>query len=86
MPEITMPWGLGRATEQLVRVLPPYTRTEFDPVSQLTHFYDACGQRVDMSGNSTGKAYLTITMSRPHDSSQNAPQGGDDTRNDEDND
>ncbi|MEV7005539.1 putative ATP-grasp-modified RiPP [Streptosporangium sp. NPDC051022] len=80
---VAMPWGLKRATKHLTQIPQPYATTELDPVSQLTRFYDAQGTLVDMSREGTSRAYLTVTMSRPEDGSQNAPQGGDDTRNDE---
>lgn len=83
---VMMPWGLGRATKHRVQAPLPYARTELDPVSQLTRFYDVQGVLVDMSREGTSRAYLTVTMSRPEDGSQNAPQGGDDTKNDEDSD
>lgn len=76
------PWGLGRATGHLQEVSLPYATARLDPASQLTIFYDAQGVIVDMGGGGTNRAFQTITVSRPGDGAQNAPQVADDSSND----
>ncbi|WP_030907403.1 putative ATP-grasp-modified RiPP [Streptosporangium amethystogenes] len=77
------PWGLGRMTQRLPEVLPPYETTSFDPATQLTRFYDAGGAVVDM-GKGTNRSFVTVTVSRGGggDGSGGAAQVADDSEND----
>lgn len=62
------PWGLGRMAQLRSAASPAYSTVEFDPDTQLTHFYDAAGESVDMQRG-------TVTLS-PGTSGSDGTGGG----------
>ncbi|MBT2233261.1 putative ATP-grasp-modified RiPP [Nonomuraea sp. NEAU-A123] len=50
------PWGLGRMAKPSPVGPPEYATVEFDPATQLTHFYDAGGEIVDMQRGTVTKS------------------------------
>lgn len=81
-----VPWGLRRMAPYPA-LAPGYARTELDPVTQTTRYFDAAGQSVEMPGHGTGTGTNPSTgTGNPSDGSGPGGGGGgdQDTGNDGD--
>lgn len=81
-----VPWGLRRMAPYPALAL-GYARTELDPVTQTTRYFDAAGQSVEMPGHGTGTGTNPSTgTGNPSDGSGPGGGGGgdQDTGNDGD--
>jgi putative ATP-grasp target RiPP len=80
--QLTRPWGLSRATEQLPAAPYPWSSTKLDPVTQVTIFIDGHGKSLDVFSKEVTRTYPTVSMSKPHDGEKNAPERAHDSPTD----
>ncbi|MFI8515068.1 putative ATP-grasp-modified RiPP [Streptomyces sp. NPDC085460] len=59
--EYARPWGATRLAPYPHTVTWPFARTEIDPVTQTTLYFDAEGRAVDMSGHGTNQSTASPT-------------------------
>ncbi|MFB7936153.1 putative ATP-grasp-modified RiPP [Streptomyces sp. NPDC056049] len=59
--EHARPWGASRLAPYPHPLTWPFTRTEIDPVTQTTLYFDAEGRAVDMSGHGTNQSTSSPT-------------------------
>lgn len=59
--ERVRPWGANRLAPYPHTVTWPFTRTEIDPVTQMTVYFDADGRTVDMSGHGSSQSTSSPT-------------------------
>lgn len=55
------PWGASRLAPYPHTVAWPFTRTEIDPVTQMTVYFDTDGRTVDMSGHGSSQSTSSPT-------------------------
>ncbi|MEU8761019.1 putative ATP-grasp-modified RiPP [Streptomyces sp. NPDC048659] len=79
MATAVQPWGTGRLALYPNTIELPYTRTELDPDTQTTRYFDADGRRVDMGehGTSTSTSSPTSTGSDGGGAQPPAPMDAD---------
>ncbi|MDV9189569.1 putative ATP-grasp-modified RiPP [Streptomyces sp. SR27] len=61
MATAVQPWGMGRLAPYPHTIEFPFARTEIDPDSQVTRYFDADGRRVEMGTHGTNNSTSSST-------------------------
>ncbi|MDI3386483.1 putative ATP-grasp-modified RiPP [Streptomyces sp. B-S-A8] len=71
------PWGVRRLALYSDVTQVPYVRTDMDPDSQSTRYFDANGNRIDMGGHGTGTSTANQTATSADGGGPNPPPPAD---------
>lgn len=77
MTTAVAPWGTKRLALYPSITEVPYVRTEIDPDTQTTRYFDANGNRVEMGGHGTGTATANQTSTTSDGGGSNPPPPAD---------
>ncbi|WP_051778797.1 putative ATP-grasp-modified RiPP [Streptomyces sp. NRRL S-241] len=77
MTTAVAPWGTTRLALYPSITAVPYVRTEIDPDTQTTRYFDANGNRVEMGGHGTGTSTANQTSTSSDGGGPNPPPPAD---------